>query len=97
MTVRLTVGAVLVEPALLETTPLVSTPRIVKVYVFAGVVPLGVVVDGVLVVFAQAGSRRRAALTMNKPITPHAVLDRFPPIEIPRQASPSIGMENHSA
>ena len=42
VTVRLTVGLVLPEPALLETLPAPSTPEMVNVYVLLGVTPFGV-------------------------------------------------------
>jgi hypothetical protein len=46
VTVKLTVGPLVVVLMLLEATPLESTPTIVNVYVLAGVIPFGVVVDG---------------------------------------------------
>jgi len=58
VTVSETVGPALVlVPVLLETTPFASTPMIVKEYVFAGVIPFGVVVEVVLV--PHPGTRTR--------------------------------------
>ena len=48
MTARLTVGPLVLVLILLEETPLESTPTIVNVYVLAGVIPFGVVVDVLL-------------------------------------------------
>jgi hypothetical protein len=94
VTVSLTVGLLLV-PELLETVLSASTPTMVKVYVFAGVIPFGVVVVGV-VVFVQAGSNRNAPLTTKRASNPHAFRDRFPPTA-PKPATTSIGKGSQRA
>ena len=93
----LTVGAPLVEPALLETTPVASTPVIEKVYVLFGVISLEGMVFVVVVVFPQAGVSRSEPLNTNRPSSPHIFLDRFPPVAAPSPSSASIGTGNHSA
>ena len=97
VTVRLTVGPAPFVPVLLDTTPSESTPTIVNVYVLAGVVPLGVVVETLLLVLPHAGSRSSDPLTTNKASSPHAFRERFPPAATPRQMKPTIGRGNHSA
>ena len=96
MTVRLTVGAEVLVPVLLEITPFESIPTIVNVYVFAGVTPFGVVVL-VPVVPPQEGSSRNAALATNTASTPNAFRGRLPPNAVPIPAKPSSGIDNHSA
>ena len=92
MTVKLTVGPVVVVLALLETTPLESTPTIVNVYVLAGVTPFGVVVDVVL--FAHPGIRVKAPQSTKSASMPHALLPRFPLTAVPKPTSPISGKEN---
>lgn len=75
VTVKLTVGLLVVEVVLLETTPFESTPMIVNVYVLAGVIPFGVVVDVVL--FAHPGIRMKAPQSTKSASTPHALLERL--------------------
>lgn len=92
MTVRLTVGPLVLVVVLLETTPLESTPTIVNEYVLAGVTPFGVVVDVVLV--AHPGIRMKAppsTITANMPQGP---LRRFPLAAAPMATSPISGKEN---
>jgi hypothetical protein len=64
--------------------------------VFAGVVPFGVDVEGVLVVLAHAGNSSSAPLIMKSPNSPQAFLERLPPAAIPKHTIPSIGIGNHS-
>src|SRR5580765_1066819 len=92
VTVRLTVGPLVVVLVLLETTPLESTPTIVNVYVLAGVTPFGVVVDVVLV--AHPRISRKAPQITKSASTPHALFERFPPAAAPMPAIPSSGNEN---
>ena len=92
VTVKLTVGPAVVVLLLLETTPLESTPTIVNVYVLAGVIPFGVVVDVVLV--AHPGIRMKAPQITKRASTPHARLERFPLAAAPKPTSPSSGNEN---
>src|SRR6266568_4601040 len=96
LTVRLMVGlVVVVEPVLLEITPLASTPVTVKVYVLLGVTPFGVVVE--VVVLPQAGVNASAPLITKSASRPHAFLARFPPAAAPNPASASMGRGSHSA
>ncbi|PYX76504.1 MAG: hypothetical protein DMG78_01460, partial [Acidobacteria bacterium] len=69
VTVKLTVGPVVVVLALLEATPLESTPTIVNVYVLAGVIPFGVVVDVVLL--AHPGVRMKTPQSTTTASMPH--------------------------
>ena len=86
--------ALLEEVALLETTPLASTPTTVNVYVLLGVTPLGLVFWAV--VLPQAGIRKSAALITKSASSPHAFPERFPPIAAPRPTSASIGKGSQS-
>jgi hypothetical protein len=92
VTVKLTVGPVVVMLLLLETTPLESTPTIVNVYVLAGVIPFGVVVDVVL--FAHPGIRMKAPPSTKSASMPHAPLGRFPLTAAPKPTSPISGKVN---
>ena len=92
MTVKLTVGPVVVVLLLLETTPLESTPTIVNEYVLAGVIPFGVVVDAVL--FAHPGIRMKAPPSTRTASMPQAPLKRFPLAAAPKPTSPISGKEN---
>ena len=94
VTVRLTVGPVVVVLVLLETTPLESTPAITNVYVLAGVTPFGVVEEVVL--FPHPGIRMKVPQSTNSASTPHALLERFPLAAAPRPTTPSSGNENQS-
>jgi hypothetical protein len=96
VTVSLTVEELLDEVELLEIVLSASTPIMVKVYVFAGVIPFGVVVVGV-VVFVHAGSKRNAPLTTKSASNPHAFRARFPPTAAPKPASASMGKGSQSA
>ncbi len=96
VTVRLTVGLVLVVPVLLEITPFVSTPVTVKVYVLLGVTPFGVVVEVVLLL-PQAGIRKSAPLITKSASSPHAFRDFFPPATAPKPTSASRGNGIHTA
>jgi len=92
VTVKLTVGPVVVVLALLEATPLESTPTIVNVYVLAGVIPFGVVVDVVLL--AHPGVRMKTPQSTTTASMPHPPLKRFPLAAAPRPTSPISGNEN---
>ena len=94
LTVRLTVGFTLVvDPVLLETTQLLSTPMSVKVYELLGVTPFGVVTEVPLL--PHAGMRKIAPQITNRAITPQYFLDRFPPAAAPNPASASSGSGIH--
>jgi hypothetical protein len=92
VTVRETVGALVLVPVLLETTPFASTPMIVNEYVFAGVTPFGVVVEVVL--FPHPGTRTRAPVSRRIVKNPHAFLARGPRAP-PIATNPSSGKANH--
>ena len=92
VTVKLTVGPVVVVLVLLETTPFESTPTIVNVYVLAGVTPFGVVVDGLLL--PHPGMRMKAPQSTKSARMPHALLPGFPLIAAPKPTSPKSGKEN---
>jgi hypothetical protein len=92
VTVKLTVGPLVLVVVLLETTPLESTPTIVNEYVLAGVIPFGVVVDVVL--FAHPGIRMKAPQSTITASTPQAPLKRFPLAAAPTPTSPISGKEN---
>jgi hypothetical protein len=92
VTVKLTVGPVVVVLVLLETTPFESTPTMVNVYELAGVTPFGVVVDVPL--FAHPGTRMKAPESTKSASMPHALLARFPLTAAPKPTSPSNGKEN---
>lgn len=92
MTVKLTVGPLVLVVVLLETTPLESTPAIVNEYVLAGVTPFGVVVDVLL--FAHPGIRMKAPLSTITASIPQAPLSRFPLAAAPKPTSPISGKEN---
>ena len=95
-----TVAAPLVAVELLETTPFESTPIIVKLYVFAGVVPLGAVVDEVhafVVVLPQPGSIRIAPLRTNRATNPQIFRFLFSPVVAPRPTNPKIGIDSQNA
>jgi hypothetical protein len=96
VTVSLTVEVLLDEVELLETVLSASTPTMVKVYVFEGVIPLGVIVVGV-VVFVHAGSNRNVPLTTKRASNPHAFRERFPPTAAPKPASASMGKGSQRA
>ena len=87
-------GPVLVELTLLETTPFESTPTMVNVYEFAGVIPFGC--ETRFVVFPQAGISRKHALTTKIASNPKAFRARFPPVAAPTPTSPSSGIGSHS-
>ena len=91
MTVKLTVGPLVVVLMLLEATPLESTPTIVNEYVLAGVIPFGVVVDVVLV--AHPGIRLKAPPSTITASMPQAPLRRFPLLAAPMPTSPISGKE----
>ena len=93
VTARLTVGPVFVELTLLETTPFESTPTMVNVYEFAGVIPFGVEVR--FVVLPHAGISRTDALTTKIASKPEAFRARFPPVAAPTPTSPSSGIGSH--
>jgi hypothetical protein len=92
VTVKLTVGPLVLVVVLLETTPLESTPTTVNEYVLAGVIPFGVVVDVVL--FAHPGIRTKAPPSTNTASMPHAPLKRFPLAAAPKPTNPISGKEN---
>src|ERR1700756_4612232 len=92
VTVKLTVGPLGVVLMLLEATPLESTPTIVNVYVLAGVIPFGVVVDAVLV--AHPGMRMKAPPSTITASMPHAPLRRFPLAAAPMPTSPISGKKS---
>lgn len=92
VTVKLTVGPAVVVLLLLETTPLESTPTIVKEYVLAGVIPFGVVVDVLL--FAHPGTRMKAPPSTRTASMLQAPLKRFPLAAAPKPTSPISGKQN---
>jgi len=92
VTVKLTVGPLVVVLILLEATPLESTPAIVNEYVLAGVIPFGVVVDVVLV--AHPGISMMAPPSTITASMPQAPLRRFPLLAAPKPTSPISGKEN---
>jgi hypothetical protein len=92
VTVKLTVGPLVVVLMLLEATPLESTPTIVNVYVLAGVIPFGVVVDGLL--FAHPGVRMKAPQSTTTVSMPQAPLKRFPLAAAPKPTSPISGKKS---
>jgi hypothetical protein len=96
VTVRLTVGLALVVLVLLETTPLLSTPVTVNVYVLLGVTPFGEVA-AVGLLLLHAGIRKSAPDTTKRASMPHAFRDRFPPTAAPNPTSASIGHGIHAA
>src|SRR5579864_4961032 len=91
VTVKLTVGPLVVVLILLEATPLESTPTIVNEYVLAGVIPFGVVVDVVLV--AHPGIRMMAPPSTITASMPQAPLRRLPLAAAPKPTSPISGKE----
>ncbi len=95
VTERLTLGLVPFEVVLLEMFPSISTPTMVNVYVLAGVTPLGVVVDVLLL--PHAGISTSAPLTMKSASNPQAFLVRFPPTAAPRPARANMGSGIHKA
>jgi hypothetical protein len=95
VTASVTAVFVLVEVALLETTPFSSTPDTVKVYVPFGVTPFGVAVA--VPVLLQAGSRINVPLITKRASSPQAFRDRFPPAAAPRPTSASMGKGSHIA
>jgi hypothetical protein len=94
VTVKLTVGPLVLVVVLLETTPLESTPTIVNEYVLAGVTPFGVVVDVVL--FAHPGVRMKAPPSTNTASMLQTPLKRFPLAAAPKPTSPISGKENQN-
>jgi hypothetical protein len=91
-----TVGLVLPEPVLLETTPLSSTPEMVKVYVPFGVTPFGVAVV-VAVLLPHAGIRINVPLNTKRANSHQAFRARFPPAAAPSPTSASMGKGSHIA
>jgi len=92
VTVKETVGPAVVEVVLLDTTPLESTPIIVNEYVLAGVIPFGVVVEGVLL--PHPGIRIKAALNKSSVQRAHALLARLPRT-LPAATNPNRGNDSH--
>jgi hypothetical protein len=95
VTVSETLGPALVlVPVLLETTPFASTPIIVNEYVFAGVIPFGVVVEVVLV--PHPGTRTRVPVSTRIVRNPQVFLARGL-LPLPIAMIPSRGNANHRA
>lgn len=96
VTVRVTAGLVLPVPALLETTPTLSTPEMVKEYVPFGVTPFGVAVE-VAVLLPHAGIRINVPLKTKRANSPQAFRARFRPATAPTPTSASMGKGSHIA
>src|ERR1051326_1824545 len=97
VTVSDTVGpALVVEPVLLEATPLASTPTSGKVWVVAGAIPSGGRVVGV--VLPHAGSKSTEPLRINRARSPQALLAFLPLRAAPRltTASRAWGLDRKS-